>query len=157
MWEIGVLGRDVLNKSNVLVFPFNSTCMPLATISVWRNIIAFAERICTRLLFPLKCTFTMLGEVSFFIDNSFATWWLFFFNVYVFIFEKESMSRWGAEREGERESKAASMLSAQSPALGSISWTMRSQPGLKSRFRCLIDYASQVPLQVRTLMWTISH
>ena len=50
----------------------------------------------------------------------------FFFNVYFFIFEGESMSRGGAEREGDRGSEADSVLTAESPMWGSNSQTMRS-------------------------------
>ena len=40
--------------------------------------------------------------------------------------DKECVNRGGTEREGEKESQAASMLSAQSPKRGSNSQTMRS-------------------------------
>ena len=45
---------------------------------------------------------------------------LFFFNVYLFLRQRESMSGGGAEREGDTESEAApgSELSAQSPTRG---------------------------------------
>ena len=41
-------------------------------------------------------------------------------SINLFIFERESISRGGAEREGEREYRAGSALSAQSPTQGLI-------------------------------------
>ena len=41
------------------------------------------------------------------------------------------------QRERERESRAGSMLSVQSPMQGLIPWTMRSLSELKSRIRYL--------------------
>ena len=60
----------------------------------------------------------------------------FFKNVYLFLErERENMSRGGAEREGDTESKSnqapGSELSAQSPMWGLNPWTTRSWPELK--------------------------
>ena len=55
--------------------------------------------------------------------------------------ERESTCGRGAERDGE-----SSTLSAQSPMQGSISGTVTSWPGPKSRVGCLTDWAPQAPL-----------
>ena len=51
-----------------------------------------------------------------------------FFNVYLFLRERQNVSEGGAEREGDTESEAGSgfELSAQSPTRGSNSRTGRS-------------------------------
>ena len=55
-----------------------------------------------------------------------------FFNIYLFILERESVSKLGRSREkqtekkGERESQAGSMLTAQGPTQGSVSQNVRS-------------------------------
>ena len=52
---------------------------------------------------------------------------LFFFKfIYLFLRERQSRSRGGAERGGDRESQAGSARSAQSPLWGSNLQTMRS-------------------------------
>ena len=55
----------------------------------------------------------------------------------------------GRERgkERESESQAGSMLSAQNPAQGLISHTIRSLPEPKSRVRHLSNWATQEPLE----------
>ena len=69
-----------------------------------------------------------------------------FVQVYLFILrEKESSSRGGAEREGERKSQAGPHLSVWSLMQGSNSQTVRSWPGPKSRAEHLTDLATQVP------------
>ena len=55
-------------------------------------------------------------------------YFLFFFYFLMFIFERQSVSRGGAEREGDTESE----LSAQSPTWGSNPRTARSRPEPKS-------------------------
>ena len=60
-----------------------------------------------------------LSNIS--LDSSQGKILHFSFKVYLF---GESVSRGGAEREGDRESQAGSMLSARSPMRGSISGTM---------------------------------
>ena len=50
----------------------------------------------------------------------------FSFSFYLFLREIESMSRGEAERKGDRESEAGSVLSAQSWTWGLNPWTMRS-------------------------------
>ena len=47
------------------------------------------------------------------------------------------------QRERERESQAGSVLSVQSLTWGLIPQTMRSRPELKSRVRCLTNWATQ--------------
>ena len=64
----------------------------------------------------------------------------FFFNVYLFL-------RGGEGRERNRQFQAGSTLSAQSQMLGLHLWTVRSWPELKSRVRCLNDWAIQAPHQ----------
>ena len=51
----------------------------------------------------------------------------FFLNVHLFLRERETECEWqgGAERKGDTESKAGSMLLAQNPTWGSDSLTMR--------------------------------
>ena len=46
-----------------------------------------------------------------------------FFNVYLFLRERQHTSRGGAEREGDRGSEAGSALTAERPMQGSNSWT----------------------------------
>ena len=73
-----------------------------------------------------------------------------FFNIYSFLRfrERQSMSGWGAEREGDTESKAGSRL-----------WAVSTEPdvGLElmnheimtwAEFRCLTDWATQAPQEV---------
>ena len=70
------------------------------------------------------------------------------FNVYLFLRDRQSMSRGGAEGEREpQNSKWApgSVLSA--PLRGSNSQTVRSWPELKSRVECLTNWATQMPLE----------
>ena len=69
------------------------------------------------------------------------------FKKYFLFFERKraSMSRGGAERDGDRGSKAGSVLTASSPVWGLNSWTMRSQVELRSRVRRLTNWATQVP------------
>ena len=52
--------------------------------------------------------------------------------MFLFIFERESMSRGGAERGGDRGSEAGCVLTAVSPMRGSNSQTTRSLPEPKS-------------------------
>ena len=66
------------------------------------------------------------------------------FNVYLFIFERER------ERERERTSESARRRSR---AQGSIPWTMRSWPKLKSRVRRSTNWATQVSLEETSLRW----
>ena len=56
----------------------------------------------------------------------------------------KSVSRGGAEGEGEGASQAGSMLSVQIATRGSISQTMRSWPELKSRAGHLTNWATRV-------------
>ena len=66
----------------------------------------------------------------------FLPFYLFMLNLFLknvlFIFERESTSRGGAETEEDRGSKVGSVLTATSPMWGSNSWTVRSWPELKS-------------------------
>ena len=64
-----------------------------------------------------------------------------FLNLFIY-FEREGekASREETEREGERESQAGSMLSAQSSMWGSNPQTIRSWPKLKPRVGCLTDW-----------------
>ena len=80
--------------------------------------------------------------------------------IYLFILRERERARarehalaWAGEgqREGERESQAGSLQSAWSPTPGLNPRTMRSWPELKSRVRCLSDWATQVSLN---LIWT---
>ena len=65
--------------------------------------------------------------------------------MFIYLFrECPCTNRTGPEREGERESQAASTLSVQSPTRDSSSW-MRSWPELKSEVRHLTDCATQTP------------
>ena len=66
--------------------------------------------------------------------------------IYFWDRERERESREGAEREGDREFQADSKLLAQSPSRGLNPWIARSWPELKSKVRCLTDWATQVPL-----------
>ena len=68
---------------------------------------------------------------------------IIFFNVYLFI-----LGEWDgrAEREGERESQAGSVLSVQSPTWGSVWQTMRSWSEPKSRVGRLTEWTTQAPL-----------
>ena len=50
----------------------------------------------------------------------------FFFNVYLFLRERESTSVGEAQTDGDRGFEAGSMLTAESPMWGSNSQTMRS-------------------------------
>ena len=61
--------------------------------------------------------------------------------------ESERTCTWGRgkERGRERASKTGCTLSAQSLMWGSISWTLRSWPELKSRVGRLTDWATPVP------------
>ena len=52
--------------------------------------------------------------------------------MFIYCGQRQSMSRGGAERQGDTESKAGSKLSAQSPTWGSNSQTARSWPEPKS-------------------------
>ena len=57
------------------------------------------------------------------VETLLSFFFLIYFLKFIFIFErdKNSMSRGGTEREGERESQAGSVPSAQSPIQGSVS------------------------------------
>ena len=66
--------------------------------------------------------------------------------MFIYFWDRESLCRGGAERRGNRESEAGSVLMADSPMQGSDSGTMRSWPKPKSRVGCLTDWASQEPL-----------
>ena len=59
-----------------------------------------------------------------------------------------------AEGEGERASQANSTLSSEANAELNL-MTLRSQPELKPRVRCLTDCATQVPLYVP--MFKVQH
>ena len=87
----------------------------------------------------LTCPFSQRSQActAFFV--------LFFFNVYLFLRERQSMSWEGAGREETQNLKQASgsELSSQSLTWGSNPWTMRSWPEVKSRVRCLTDWATQ--------------
>ena len=63
---------------------------------------------------------------------------------------------WGRGRERKRESQAGSVPSVWSWTCGSIPWTVRSWCELKSRVRCLPDWALQAPLACLYLM-TVPH
>ena len=52
------------------------------------------------------------------------------------------------EREGENEYPKQAPCCQHRARCGSISWKRRSWPGLKSRVRCLTDWATQVPLDL---------
>ena len=68
------------------------------------------------------------------------------FKFYLFILRETERASWGgAERQGERESQAGSVLSAHSLTRGSKSRTMRSWPELEPRAGCLTDWATQAP------------
>ena len=69
-----------------------------------------------------------------------------FFLKYVYLFwERERVSRGGAERKGERELQASSALSAQIPTRGSNSQTASPRHEPKPRVEHLTDWATQVP------------
>ena len=70
----------------------------------------------------------------------------------IFFLEKKSVSGWGAEREGEREYEAVSVLSVQSRTRGSNSQTVRSWPELKSRVRSPTNWATQAPQEWRLFL-----
>ena len=57
---------------------------------------------------------------------------LIFFNVYLFLKQRESMNRGGAEREGDRGSEMGPVLTAESLMRGLNSQTMRPWPEPKS-------------------------
>ena len=66
--------------------------------------------------------------------------------IFIYLFLRERARAGKGQREGERESQAGSVLSAQSPMWGLMSHTVRSWPEPKSRVRCLTNWATQVPL-----------
>ena len=84
-------------------------------------------------------------------STCFACYFLFFFNfiflsLFALFWERKRASRGGAEREGERESHAGSVLSAQNSMEGSILQTASSWPEPKSSVRCLTNWATQASL-----------
>ena len=70
-----------------------------------------------------------------------------FFNVYLFIVDREIDRGQAGEgqRERETESQAGSVPSAQSPRWDLNPWTVTSWPELKPRVGCLTNWATQVP------------
>ena len=64
------------------------------------------------------------------------------FKVHSFYFERDRECKW----EGERESQAGSILSAQSPMWVSVPWTMRTWSEPKSEKGHLTNWAIQAPL-----------
>ena len=104
------------------------------------EIAPFSLYSCQFLLHVLaKCTFTIM---HFKMHVCLAVWSfisliykiIFFFSICLFLRERQSVSKGGAEREGDTESKAGSRLwaAAQSLMWGSNSQTMRSWPEPKS-------------------------
>ena len=77
----------------------------------------------------------------------------YFWKVYLFIL-RVRLRVWEGEgqREREKESQAGSAVSLQSPTWGSNPQTMRAWPQLKSRVRCLPDWATQAPLAYAVLL-----
>ena len=80
---------------------------------------------------------------------------LFFFKVYLFIFEREREST--QPGEGQRESQAGSALSAWSSMRNSVPQTMNSWSEQKSRIRCVTYCASLVPLFLAKILCGLSH
>ena len=80
--------------------------------------------------------------------RAYASWvYSFFLGVgwgkFIYLFwEREREREREAEREGERESQAGSTVSSE-PDTGLHPMIMRSWPELKSRVRCLTDWATQ--------------
>ena len=68
----------------------------------------------------------------------------FFFLMFIYFERQRAHEQGRAETEKERESQAGSNLSAQSQMWGSIPWTVRLWPKLKSRARHLTNRATQV-------------
>ena len=87
------------------------------------------------------------------LDDIFITflvdvWFFYFFEVYLFIFErdKDSMSREG-QREKERENPKQSLHGQHGAQRGARTHEItRSWPELKSRIGRLTDWATQMPL-----------
>ena len=92
-----------------------------------------------------------MHKCSNFSTSSAALVFFWVFLMFIFVRERERervhmhAHREGAEKEGEREFQAGSVLSAQSLTQGWNSQTMRSWPELKSRVECLTNWATQVP------------
>ena len=79
---------------------------------------------------------------------------LSFFKVYFYLFWERDREQAGeGQREKEIESQASSALSAQSPLWGRNSWAVQSWPEMKSRVRCLIKWATQVPEHLQ--LWNV--
>ena len=75
----------------------------------------------------------------------------FFFLRFYWERERENAQKWRErQKEREKESQADSELSAE-PNLGPKPITPRPWPELKSRVRCPIDWATQVPLMAYSL------
>ena len=75
-------------------------------------------------------------------------------NFFKFIYSsREKENGGGAEREGERESQAGSVLSMQSLMQGSIPWTSRSWPEPKPTVWLLTDWATQTPCFCFCFWW----
>ena len=80
--------------------------------------------------------------------SSVYSFFFFFLKFYLFFErDRDSVSRLGAEREGERESPTGALLVSTEPDGRAQTYeTMRSWPELKSRVRRLTDWATEVPL-----------
>ena len=102
----------------------------------------------------------ILAELSIYQWVKFVdTFFFFFLSIYLFIYfererERERESRGGAERKGERESQAGSMLSAWSLTWGSIPQIVRSWPESWTESG-MLNRLSHPDAPVDTLFWDL--
>ena len=79
------------------------------------------------------------------VTNIHFSYLFMYFQVYLFIFEREFTQAGEGQRERERESQAGSALSAWSPTRGSNSRTVKPRHELKTRVWRSTNWATQVP------------